>query len=95
VIYKVLAIRDRAANVFGQPIFVTATGAGIRSFSDAINGGDQTLTKHPEDFDLWELGVYTDNDGVFTQDKPFQVAVGKDLVVKAAGDPRQRDAFTS
>lgn len=83
MIYKVLAIRDRAANCFGQPIFSTTTGSAIRSFSDAINGGDPTLTKHPEDFDLYELGVFADNDGIFNQDKPFQVAVGKDLVVKA------------
>lgn len=88
MIYKVLAIRDRAANVFGQPIFSTSTGGAIRSFSDAINGGDAMLSKHPGDFDLWELGVYTDGDGLFSQDKPFQVAIGKDLVVKADGDTR-------
>lgn len=90
MILKVLAIRDRAADCFGQPIFVTSTGTGIRSFADAINGGDPTLSAHPEDFDLYELGVWSDQDGHFTQDKnPLQVAIGKDLRMRPAADERQ------
>lgn len=90
MIYKVMAIRDRAAACFGQPFFSPATGAAIRSFSDAINGQDKTLSAHPEDFDLYELGVFSDQDGHFTQDKnPIQVAVGKDLVVRPSSDGRQ------
>lgn len=91
MILKVLAIRDRAADCFGQPIFVTSTGAGIRSFSDAINGGDKTLSAHPEDFDLYELGVWSDSDGHFTQDaNPLQVAIGKDLRIRDQVDEKQR-----
>jgi len=90
MILKVLAIRDRAADCFGQPIFVTSTGAGIRSFFDAINGGDSSLSAHPEDFDLYELGVWSDSDGHFTQDaNPMQVAIGKDLKVRPSPDERQ------
>lgn len=94
MIYKILAIRDRAADCFGQPIFTTSTGGGIRSFGDAINGQDKTLAAHPEDFDLYLLGIFDDNTGTFTQDGPAKmIAVGKDLVVHKPGDPRQTDAF--
>lgn len=84
---KLLAfvIRDRAANVFDRPFFAIARGAAIRSFSDAVNGGDPNFSKHPGDFDLFELGTYDDNTGLFETGVPHQIAVGKDLVVRDVG----------
>lgn len=83
MIYRVCAIRDRAVDVFGQPIFFAHIGAAVRSFSDEVNrkvDGNQ-LAAHPEDFDLYELGSFDDSTGVFSQDvSPRQVAVGKDCV---------------
>lgn len=84
MIYKVLAIRDRAADVFAQPIFAASVGAVIRGFSDQINGADpnsSVLSVHPEDFDLYELGEFDDGFARFVLlDPPRQVAIGKDLV---------------
>lgn len=80
--YHVLAIRDRAADVFGVPHFVASVGAGIRSFGDEVNRADTTnpLYNHPDDFDLYHLGEYDDSNGVFyqTPDGPRQIAIGKD-----------------
>lgn len=81
--YVMLAVRDRAADVFGQPFFQTSIGGAIRSFSDEINrkGDNNMLAQHPEDFDLYELGSYDDNAADFEiLAKPRQVAVGKDCV---------------
>lgn len=77
-----VAIRDRAANVYGLPTFVPSLGQAVRSFSDEINrvGENNILNRHPEDFDLYELGVYDDNSGLFESLPPRQVAVGKDLL---------------
>jgi len=85
MIYKILAIRDRAADVFGQPIFTASTGAAIRSFGDEINNNNgNNLNKHPEDFDLYYLGTFNDEAGEFDLLKrPEQVAVGKDLRITA------------
>lgn len=78
----IVAIRDRAADVFGQPSFVPALGSAIRGFADEINRPDEknTFWKHPEDFDMYELGSYDDAGATFELlEKPRQVAVGKDL----------------
>lgn len=83
MIYKIIAVRDRAIDVFGQPAFTASTGGAIRSFGDEIKRKDDNnqLNKHPEDFDLYELGIYDDQTGQFTQDgPPKQIAVGKDYV---------------
>ena len=81
--YKVLAVRDRAIDAYGQPFFSASVGAAIRGFTDEVNNpreGNQ-LNKHPEDFDLYLLGEFDDSKGVFETDTPSQVAIGKDVKV--------------
>jgi len=81
-ILEVLAVRDRAANAYGRPFFVNTIGQAIRSFSDVLNGTeDSEMKRHPGDFDLFSLGQFDDETGQFLQHpQPKQVAVGKDLV---------------
>lgn len=82
----VVAIRDRAADVFGQPQYVNTRGIAIRGFQDEINRKDPAnmLNKHPEDFDLYVLATYDDNTGRFkhVSDTPEMIAIGKDLATK-------------
>jgi len=81
--YKIVCVRDRAADVFGQPNFVNQIGAAVRSFADQINGEkrpDNPFAMHPEDFDLYEVGTYDDETAVFDTFTPKQLVVGKDLV---------------
>lgn len=83
--YKVVAIRDRALDAFGQPFFPPTIGAGIRSFSDEVNRSAEgnPLNKHPEDYDLYLLGEYDDSSGKFSQgESPSQIAIGKDCLIK-------------
>lgn len=79
--YKVLAVRDRAIDAFGQPFFSVSVGGAIRGFSDEVNraGENNQLNKHPEDFDLYLLGEFDDATGKFETQDPSQVAIGKDL----------------
>jgi len=83
--YKVFAIRDRAIDSYGQPFFAPSSGAAIRSFSDELNRPDErnALSKHPEDYDLFALGEFDDQTGEFDTTRPAQLAVGKDLKLKA------------
>lgn len=79
--YSVLAVRDRAVDAFGQPIFVPAVGAALRSFMDEVNNEKSSFYNHPEDYDLYLLGDYDDATGNITSlDQPRMVAVGKECV---------------
>lgn len=82
MLYHVFSVRDRSADAYGRPFFHTSKGGAIRSFSDEINGSgpDNVLAKHPEDFDLFYLGTFSDDRGEFVTVRPEQIAVGKDLV---------------
>ncbi len=50
----VCTIRDRAAECYGRPFFLPATGVAIRSFQDEVNRNapDNQMYAHPDDFDL-------------------------------------------
>lgn len=79
--FFVLAVRDRALDAFMQPFFVQSIGLGVRSFSDEVNRNspDSPIFKHPEDFDLYEIGEYDDHEGSLISVPPRQIAVGKDV----------------
>lgn len=81
---NVFSVRDRIADVFGRPFFVPTVGQAIRSFGDALNSTDDNeMVKHPDDFDLFHLGEFDDETGIFEcLTAPKQVAVGKDLKIK-------------
>lgn len=79
--YKMFSVRDRAADMFGRPFFANTTGAAVRSFTDEINNAQSELAKHPEDYDLYEIGYFEDEFGTVTADTPKMVAIGKDIKV--------------
>lgn len=79
---KILCVRDRSADVFGTPYFSLSIGAAARAFADEINrvADNNVMHKHPEDFDLYELGEYSDETGTMDTFTPRQVCVGKDMI---------------
>lgn len=84
MIYTVCAVRDRAVDGFGTPIFVASLGAAIRSFSDEINRSDSVLHAHPEDYDLYHIANYDDSLGAFECFAPRSIAVGKSSVLPSS-----------
>lgn len=84
MIFRVMAVKDRAANIYGQPFIVAHIGQAIRSFQDEINrkAEGNTMAAHPDDFDLYHLANFDDGQGIYTniEGGPKQVAIGKQLV---------------
>lgn len=81
MIKVVCAVRDSASALFGQPFFVPSTAVAVRGFADAVRKAEDgsDLTKHPEDFILFELGSFDDETGKFVNvPDPVQLLRGKD-----------------
>jgi len=79
----ICSVRDRAVETFGRPFFVAHVNGALRSFSDEVNDAEKrsALSQHPDDYELYEVGIFDDNVCNFElKDKPRLVAVGKDLV---------------
>jgi hypothetical protein len=84
MIQIICAVKDRAADAFGRPLFVPSIGLAVRSFSDEVNRSDpeNQMFNHSDDFDLYEIGVYDDNTGIIQcHPQPRQLALGKSVKV--------------
>jgi len=79
---KILVVRDIKADVYGQPFYSATKGAAVRNFGDQCQNGDPNnmLTKHPEDFELYYLGEYDDENASFDLGKPEQIALGSNYI---------------
>jgi len=80
----VCAVFDSAVQSYGQPFFVPAVGAALRSFVDEVNrkAPDNNLAFHPEDFVLFHLADFDDETGEFvpTDRGIVSLARGKDVI---------------
>lgn len=80
----IIAVRDSKADAFGRPFFVASAGIGIRSFDDEVNRADSEnqMFNHPSDFALYELGVYTDDNGIIECHAQPKLLIQADQVKK-------------
>lgn len=85
--YVLCAVRDRAVDAFMLPICVHAIGQAIRSFTDEVNRPDSPMRAHPEDYDLYHIGIYDDATARLDPLDPRMIAVGKDCLKPVPGAP--------
>lgn len=81
----VVSIRDRAAECFSRPVFTQSVGTAIRSFTDEVNRNEPNneLRRHPEDFDLYSVGVFDDETGMFECESiPRLLIKGDQAIIK-------------
>lgn len=60
------AVFDKKVGAFMQPFCLASQGAAIRSFQDEVNKEGSDLGRHPEDFQLFQVGEYDEMKGSFT-----------------------------
>jgi len=77
----IVSVKDTAAQAFGRPIFVPAVAVALRGFRDQVNLVDSTddLARHPEDFELYQIGEFDDSTGIIEVTEPRLIARAKDL----------------
>lgn len=65
MILKVFTIYDSKAETYSKPFYMTATGEAVRAFGDLANNQDTDIGKHPEDYTLFAIAEFNDNNGTF------------------------------
>lgn len=69
--FNLYAIKD-TKNGFSTAIFASSNhGNAIRMFGDTCQNDDNLLHKHPEDFELYCLGTYNDDNGEITSEVKY------------------------
>lgn len=61
---EIFSMRDVKAGSFGAPMHFVNRAVAIRSLSEAVKNPESTLSKFPEDYQLFHVGDFDQNSGV-------------------------------
>lgn len=62
---EVFSVYDRAAMVYSHPIFCVNRAVASRLFLDAFDAPGSSVARHPDDYELRQIGSYDDLEGRF------------------------------
>lgn len=63
--YKIYTVYDSKVEAYLQPFFLRANGEALRAFVELANDKSKSVGQNPEDFTLFEIGVYDDTSAQF------------------------------
>lgn len=63
---KIFTVFDVKAQAYMTPFFMQSTGQAVRAFEDTVNDPKSAFNKHPEDYTLFETGIYDDATSLIT-----------------------------
>lgn len=79
-VHFICAVRDRQLDAFLRPFTAESIGQAQRAFTDEVNRKDSDMYKHPEDYELFQIGTFDTNTGeIQATAKPVQVALASNL----------------
>lgn len=80
---QAFAVFDEKVGAFMAPFFCLTKGQAARSFGDAVLDSQNPMSRHPEDYRLYEVGSFDDQEGVFEVSARNLVARGSEFVPAA------------
>lgn len=88
MVLKVFTVYDSKVAAYKQPIFMRNAGEAIRAILDVMSNSEHPFSKYAEDYTLFELGEYDDDNASFNMElTPKSLAKLNEL--KAARSPIQ------
>ncbi len=77
---EIVAIFDKAIEGYMRPYFAQSVGQAIRMFIDEVNRPDGSdMGRHPEDYALFHIGTFHDNNGRLEDLEPRCLARGHEI----------------
>lgn len=85
-IKRVYATRDSKTEFYYTPFYQNTEAEALRTFGSSTLNPESMLAKYPEDYDLFYLGTYDDQQGKFTLlDTPQHVVKAVNLIKPKTG----------
>lgn len=80
MLQKMFTIYDDKAKAFLTPFFLPESGMAIRAFRDCINSADHQFGKNPEDYTLFTVGEFSDEDASVEDHPPKSLGNGVQFI---------------
>lgn len=95
MMHKVFTIHDEKAKAFLPPFFLPNEGMAIRTFGDCVNSDSHQFGVHPEDYRLFQIGVFDDESGELDSFAPRIISCGIELVGRSRETGPQETGLTT
>ena len=66
---QIYSIFDNKVKTFSNPFYTTHDQLAIRQATAVVNDNSTTLSQYPDDFELWNMGIWDDS-GKFSDINP-------------------------
>lgn len=81
MLQKIFTVYDSKVGAYLPPFFMSARGEALRAFVDTISDDKSVISKHPEDYTLFELGEYDNLTAKFDMyETPVSLGVAIELI---------------
>jgi len=80
---QLYAIYDTAAGIYQKPFFGQSDGEVKRSFMDVATSGDTPIGLHPEDYSLYRLGNFDDNNGKLINEENECLCTAHEIIAQS------------
>lgn len=85
--FIVCSLRDSASQTWGTPLFFRNEPTAIRSLQMAMRQQPQSeMAQHPDDFELYHIAEYHDDDAQLTPLDPRLIVRCKDINLNNSGN---------
>lgn len=78
--HKAFCAHDSKLGVFLPPFFMQHAGQALRAWEDLCNDGKSMMARHPTDFQLYEIGYFSEDTGALVAGDPKQIATATEFV---------------
>lgn len=79
IVYGVYSIRDVKTNIYNTPFFQTHKAGAMRLFSDLCTDPNSQIKRHPEDFQLFQIGKFNSETAEYLSIDPLYLASPSDF----------------
>lgn len=81
MILKIYSVYDSKTDAYVAPMFFQTKGQALRTFAEVANDKNHQIGKYSEDFTLFEIGEFNDNNCKFTlYDAPYSLGLALEFV---------------
>nr|UXQ88026.1 MAG: nonstructural protein [Microvirus sp.] len=86
----IFTVFDAKAECYGTPFFLPTVGQAVRALTDCVDNPEHEFGRHPGDYNLMQIGTYSDSDAAITHTPPMALGCLQDFKT-----PTKQETFSN
>jgi len=86
MVIQMFSVYDVKTKIFQSPFYAHNSGHAMRIMTDAVSKPDSQFGRYPEDFLLFEVGMFDDQSGLVLGSETPQQVIAVSELVKVGGE---------